>query len=137
MSNKLVKPLSLAVGTGLIGSLSLAQIAQANPVFHLHSLAAGYAQSAAGSEGKCGEAKCGANMGKKCTELSGQATQDQCIAEAHAGHKANIEGKCGEAKCGANMGKKCMELSGKTAQDQCIVEAHAGRKDKEGSGSDR
>jgi uncharacterized low-complexity protein len=57
MSNKIVKPLALAIGTTLIGSLSLAQIAAANPSFHIASLTSGYALATAG-EGKCGEGKC-------------------------------------------------------------------------------
>jgi len=57
MSNKMIKPLAIAIGTGLIGSLSLVQMAQANPTFHMSTLVAGYSLAVAG-EGKCGEGKC-------------------------------------------------------------------------------
>lgn len=101
MSNKMIKPLSIAIGTGLIGSFALAQIAQANPTFHMNSLVAGYSQTAVGNEGKCGEGKCGATKGKKCTEMPDKAAQDKCMAEAHAGDKAKgKEGSCSADKKG-------------------------------------
>jgi len=84
MSNKMIKPLTLAIGTGIVGAFSLAQIAQANPTFHLNSLVAGYTQSAVGNEGKCGEGKCGAD--KKGKEGS-------CGAD-----KKGKEGSCGGDK---------------------------------------
>ncbi|WP_395642748.1 hypothetical protein [Rudaea sp.] len=97
MSNKMIKPLTLAIGTGIVGAFSLAQIAQASPTFHLNSLVAGYTQSAVGNEGKCGEGKCGATKGKKCMDMADKAAQDKCMAEAHPKGK---EGSCSADKKG-------------------------------------
>lgn len=65
-------------------SSAFAVNAQTNP-FGFEAMDAGY--QIVGSEGKCGEAKCGADMKKAAAE------------------KAK-EGKCGEAKCGAEMKKR-------------------------------
>ena len=127
MSNKLIKPLSLAIGTGLIGSFALAQIAQANPTFHMNSLVAGYSQSAVGNEGKCGEGKCGATKGKKCTEMPDKAAQDKCMTEAHAGDKAKgKEGSCSADKKGKE-GSCSADKKGK--EGSCSAD----KKGKEGS----
>ena len=76
MSNKIMKPLSLAIGATFAASLAASNVASAAPAsaenpFAMNELNSGYMQ-VAGKEGKCGEGKCG---GKK-------------------------EGKCGEGKCG-------------------------------------
>lgn len=130
MSNKLIKPLSFAIGTGLVGSLALAQIAQANPAFHMSSLAAGYALAAPGSEGKCGEGKCGegkcgATKGKKCMEMSDKAAQDKCMTEAHAAQKGK-EGSCSADKKGKE-GSCSADKKGK--EGSCSAD----KKGKEGS----
>ena len=52
-------------------------------------------------EGKCGEAKCGADKGKKM--VNGMVVESYVHKPAMGGMK---EGKCGEAKCGADKGKK-------------------------------
>lgn len=52
-------------------------------------------------EGKCGEAKCGADKGKKM--VNGMVVESYVHPAAKGGMK---EGKCGEAKCGADKGKK-------------------------------
>ena len=52
-------------------------------------------------EGKCGEAKCGADKGKKMK--NGMVVESFVHPAAMGGMK---EGKCGEAKCGADKGKK-------------------------------
>ena len=77
MKTRNSKPLSLAIGTCIIGSLSGYVIAdtQQNP-FAMTELAVGY--MVAGYEGVCGEGKCGGNR------------------------KAAKEGKCGEGKCGGD-----------------------------------
>ena len=78
------RPVALALGVAIAGSLGAASVANANP-FSLTSLGSAYmaAEGAGGAdkgthEGKCGEGKCGAE-------------------------KAKGEGKCGEGKCGAGM----------------------------------
>ncbi|TLY53454.1 MAG: hypothetical protein E6K53_00905, partial [Gammaproteobacteria bacterium] len=86
MSHKIVKPLVLAIGTGLVGSLSLAQVAQANPSFHMNSLVAGYSLAVAG-EGKCGEGKCSvAKMGKP-----GDTAVSAADAKAHGFSDSQIK----------------------------------------------
>ena len=87
---KSIKPVSLAAGIALAGSLAGVQAAQAdaNP-FGMTALSSGYMTQAAiddhgkkegekKPEGKCGEGKCG-------------------------------EGKCGEGKCGSNSDDKKAE----------------------------
>lgn len=81
--NKIVKPLTLAIGAAFAATLATSNVANAasmgdNP-FAMAELESGYIQLAA--EGKCGEGKCG--EGKK----------------AKAKTK---EGKCGEGKCGGS-----------------------------------
>jgi uncharacterized low-complexity protein len=73
--------------------------ADTNP-FASAELSSGYMQLAEGTcgankehEGKCGEAKCGAD--KKAEE--GKCGEAKCGADKKA-----EEGKCGEAKCGAD-----------------------------------
>ncbi len=129
MSHKIVKPLVLAIGTGLVGSFALAQVAQANPTFHLNSLVAGYTQSAIGNEGKCGEGKCGATKGKKCMEMTDKAAQDKCMADAHPKGK---EGSCS----GADKDKKGKEGScsaAKKGKEGSCSQAKTDAKGKEGS----
>lgn len=53
--------LGVAIGSALIGTLSLSQLAAASPTFQATDLASGYVFAAA-SEGKCGEGKCGLAM---------------------------------------------------------------------------
>jgi uncharacterized low-complexity protein len=86
MSNKIMKPLSVAVGVAFVGSLAISQAAAASS-FSLSDLDQGYQlvgedhADKAKEEGKCGEGKCGAD-------------------------KAKEEGKCGEGKCGEGKEKK-------------------------------
>lgn len=110
MSKKSIKPVSLVVGTALVGSLAAGELladSAANP-FAMTELSGGYMQLADASgagkpvpnggqdskqnmEGKCGEGKCG---GKK--EMK-QNMEGKC-----GGKKAEQEGKCGEGKCGSS-----------------------------------
>lgn len=76
MSNKIVKPLTLALGAAFVGSMSLAQMAQASSTFQLNTLVAPFA--AAGTEGKCGEGKCG--MSGMDKDHDGKATKDEAMA---------------------------------------------------------
>jgi uncharacterized low-complexity protein len=89
------RPVALALGVAIAGSLGAASVANANP-FSLTSLGSAYmaAEGAGGAdkgthEGKCGEGKCGADKAKG---------EGKCGAD-----KAKGEGKCGEGKCGAGM----------------------------------
>ncbi|MBX3693479.1 EF-hand domain-containing protein [Dokdonella sp.] len=128
MSSKHVKPVGIAIGTALLGSLSLAQLAVASDGFKASDLGRGYVVAMAGDkakEGKCGEGKCGEG---KCGFAKLDANGDGAISadewnaakpdkadkwakldadgdgkvtreEWDAAHKAK-EGKCGEGKCG-------------------------------------
>jgi uncharacterized low-complexity protein len=76
MSNKIVKPLALALGAAFVGSLSLSQQAHASSTFHLNPLLAPFA--AAATEGKCGEGKCG--MSGMDANKDGKATKEEAMA---------------------------------------------------------
>ncbi len=132
MSNKLIKPLTLAVGAAFVGSVSLTQIAHASNNFQLNQLNSGYmiaenakAPGDKGKEGKCGEGKCGVakmdtNKDGKVSKAEADAAHAQHFdqmdtnkdgfvdqAEWDAGHKGK-EGSCGadkkgkEGSCGAD-----------------------------------
>jgi uncharacterized low-complexity protein len=114
MSNKFMKPLSLAVGVAFVGTLAMSQAASASS-FSLTDLDSGYqlagddhAKDKAKKEGSCGEGKCGADKAKKegaCGE--GKCGADKAKKEGSCGaDKAKKEGSCGEGKCGADKGKK-------------------------------
>ena len=90
--SKIVKPLSFAIGAAFIGSLSLAQVARADTGFHMNPMNSGYQLGDKAPEGKCG-----ATNGKKCMEMSDQAAQDKCMADAHPKGK---EGSCSADKKG-------------------------------------
>jgi len=83
MSRPIITSAAIVAGTALVGTLSIANLAQAgdNP-FVTEQLESGYVQLAA--EGSCGEGKCGAKDG----------------GEGQCGAKGEGEGKCGEGKCG-------------------------------------
>ncbi len=134
MSSKLVKPAGLAIGTALLGSLSLVQLAVASDGFKAADLGSGYAVAMAGDkakEGKCGEGKCGfaqldankdgsissaewnaahPDKADKWAKLDANGDGNVTQAEWDAAHKAKEgkcgEGKCGEGKCGAAPEKK-------------------------------
>ena len=76
MSNKIVKPIAIALGAAFVGSLALTQSAQAATGFQITPLLAPYA--AAGTEGKCGEGKCG--MAAMDKNHDGKATKDEAMA---------------------------------------------------------
>lgn len=96
MTKKSISTVRAAIGLAFIsGSLAAPVSADAagNP-FAINDLGSGYQLASKDAEGKCGEAKCGADTKKdaegKCGEdKSGETT----------GKKA--EGKCGEGKCGS------------------------------------
>ena len=108
------KPLAIAIGTAMAGSLSAVSTANAdtNP-FGMSELSSGYMQVAQ-AEMKCGEGKCG---GEKMKEQMKKAGEGKCAGTKPAESKEKSkEGKCGgakteEAKCGAMMEKKAAEGS--------------------------
>ncbi len=92
MSKKISTPLTVAIGTALVGGLTAAgsvsaKVAADNP-FGMEELRSGYLVTG-DKEGACGEGKCGEDKGSEgaCGEDKGD--------EDKGG-----EGKCGEGKCG-------------------------------------
>jgi len=138
MSNKIVKPLVIAIGTGLVGTLSLAQMAQANPTFHLNSLVAGYSLSVAG-EGKCGEGKCSVAKMAKAGETS--VSKDEAIAHGFSADQVKAWDKNGDGKLDqteltamhAAMDKKGKEGSCSADKKGKEGSCSADKKGKEGS----
>jgi len=76
MSNKILKPIALALGAAFVGSVSLSQAASATNTFQLGSLVAPYAL--AGTSDKAGEGKCG--MEKCDPNKDGKATKSEAMA---------------------------------------------------------
>ncbi|OUR63887.1 low-complexity protein [Methylophaga sp. 42_25_T18] len=101
---------SAVLTAGIALTPTLASADTSNP-FASAELSSGYMQLA---EGKCGEAKCGADKKEaegKCGEAKcgadkkaeGSCGADKADKEGSCGEdKAEKEGKCGEGKCGAN-----------------------------------
>jgi uncharacterized low-complexity protein len=117
MSKKLIKPVSLAVGTAFVTTLAAGSVsaeADANP-FAVNELSGGYMQLAYGGGESKGQVKEGEGAGK-------YGTEGKC-----GGEKAKKEGKCGEGKCGSDMKKnmegKCggekAEKEGKCGEGKC------------------
>ena len=100
--NPSVKPVAMAVGAAVAGSLMLTQAASAagNP-FSMTELQGGYMTSVfssspdaeKGEEGKCGAGKCGGDASKG---HEGKCGAGKCGGDMNKGH----EGKCGAGKCG-------------------------------------
>ena len=138
MSNKIIKPIALAIGTTLIGSLSLAQVASANPSFHIASLASGYALATAG-EGKCGEGKCSVAKMAKTGETS--VSHDEAIAHGFSESQFKAWDKNGDGKLDsgeltamhAAMDKKGKEGSCSADKKGKEGSCSADKKGKEGS----
>ena len=112
MSKKLIKPVSLAVGTAFVTTLAAGSAmaeTDANP-FALNELSSGYMQLAYGGgdkdkEGKCGEGKCGGEKAEeegKCGEGKCGSDMEKNMEGKCGGEKAEEEGKCGEGKCGSS-----------------------------------
>lgn len=108
-------PIAAALAVSLAGVAHAAE----NP-FAAKPVVSGFtvASHDAGHEGKCGEAKCGADKAKAMKE--GKCGEGKCGADKA---KAMKEGKCGEGKCGADKAKATME--GKCGADKA-KEGHCG-----------
>ncbi len=94
---------SLAIGSAFLATAALAPVAHAadNP-FSMAKLDSGYqlAQADKAKDGKCGEAKCGADKKKADGKCGGDKKKD-----GKCGADKKKDGKCGEAKCGADKKK--------------------------------
>ena len=84
MLKKTIKPLSLAAGIALAGSLASFSVAHADSSpFGMTALSSGYMAISSHGDGKEGEGKCG---------------EGKCGGDTHK----DAEGKCGEGKCGGD-----------------------------------
>lgn len=101
---------SLAVGSAF-AAVALSPVAHAadNP-FAAKQLSAGYqlAQADKKMDGKCGEAKYGADKAKAADKKAdGKCGEAKCGADKAKAADKKADGKCGEAKCGeAKCGAK-------------------------------
>ena len=98
MSNKIVKPIAIALGAAFVGSLSLTQFAHAAGGFQLNPLLAPYA--AAGTEGKCGEGKCG--VAKMDTNKDGKVESSEAMAGGFSASQVKAWDKDNDGSLDAN-----------------------------------
>lgn len=97
---------SMTIGSALAAALLAPAAFAGDMPFTAKALSSGYqlAQADKKTDGKCGEAKCGAEkrMQKKAEgSCGGKKTDASCGAKPGTSSKAK-DGKCGEAKCGAD-----------------------------------
>lgn len=97
--------LTLALGSAFAAVAALPVHAAGNP-FEAKPLQAGYQVAQADTkakDGKCGEAKCGADK-KMDKKKDGKCGEAKCGADKKMDKKMDKkkDGKCGEAKCGAD-----------------------------------
>jgi len=92
MSKKISTPLTIAIGTALVGGLTAAGsvsakvVADGNP-FGMEELQSGYRVTGGHEEGGCGEGKCG---------------EDKKDGEGSCGEDKGGDDKGGEGKCGGS-----------------------------------
>ncbi len=103
--------ITIALGSAFAAITLLPAHAAGNP-FAVKTLDAGYQVAQAdmkmdskAKDGKCGEAKCGADK-KMDKKMDGKCGEGKCGADKKIDKK--MDGKCGESKCGADkkMDKK-------------------------------
>ncbi len=112
--SKFINP-AATIGVALVSFLVLSATALAddNP-FLTADLDAGYQLAGKnGEEGKCGEGKCGGDMGEESSGgdkgEEGKCGEGKCggdMGEESSGCDMGEEGKCGEGKCGGDMGEE-------------------------------
>jgi len=125
MSNKIVKPLTVAIGAAFVGSLALSQMANANTAFKIAPLVGGYTLA---GEGKCGEGKCSVAKMAKPGETA--VTKEEAVAHGFTASQVdawdkNHDGKLDAAELTAMHG--AMDKKGK--EGSCSSD----KKGKEGS----
>ena len=103
---KTTKIISLAIGSAFAAATltPIVHAANDNP-FGATKLEAGYQLAQADTkkmDGKCGEAKCGADKKAAEKKKDGKCGEAKCGADKKAMDDKKKDGKCGEAKCGAN-----------------------------------
>lgn len=111
MTNKFnKKPLAVALGAVVVGSVSITTANAAENPFGMTDLSSGYMTVAEKSmEGKCGEGKCG---GDKATKAEGKCAGKKA-------EKAKAEAKCGEGKCGGDKADKAAKTEAKCGEGKC------------------
>jgi uncharacterized low-complexity protein len=107
MSNKAnLKPMALALGTAFASTLGMGAVSAEENPFSMTELSSGY-KVASSHEGKCGEAKCGAqNKAEKADKEGNCGAQNKAQKQEREGNcgaqnkaqKADKEGNCGGAK---------------------------------------
>jgi uncharacterized low-complexity protein len=113
--SKIVKPLTVAMGAALLGTVAMSAYATSANPFNADELGSGYMQvgDEKGKEGSCGEkgkeGSCGekgkeGSCGEKgkegsCGEKGKEGSCGEKGKEGSCGEKGK-EGKCGEGKCG-------------------------------------
>jgi uncharacterized low-complexity protein len=100
-----------AVLGSTLAAVAMTQAKAADNPFAATPLKAGYqlAQADKKADGKCGEAKCGADKRKESACGADKKKDASCGADKNAAAKTmptpaadkKADGKCGEAKCGA------------------------------------
>ena len=139
MSSKIGNTLSIAIGAAVVGSLSLAQLAAASPVFQASDLASGY-MLAAGTEGKCGEGKCG--VAKLDTDKDGKVSMQEAMAGGFSESQVKYWDKDHDGSLSANELKAmhaimdregAMKSKGKGAEGSCGGDKKDKAKGAEGS----
>ena len=105
-------------GTALVGAIGAACAAAEVDQFQgfvSQDLDGGYLLAAkAGTEGKCGEGKCGGSK----SDAEGKCGEGKC-GGASADAKDSAEGKCGEGKCGGASDAKKDGAEGKCGEGKC------------------
>ena len=125
MSNKIVKPLTMAIGAAFVGSVAMTQVASASTAFQITPLMSGYAVAA---EGKCGEGKCAVAKMAKPGETA--VTKEEAMAHGFSATQVaawdkNNDGKLDNAELTAMHA--AMDKKGK--EGSCSAD----KKGKEGS----
>ena len=126
MNNKL-SSLSAVIGAAFVTSVALSPVASAaDASFAANNLQAGYTL-ADNMEGKCGEAKCGADHKDKKAEAKCGADKK---AEGKCGADKKAEGSCGadkkaEGKCGADKKAEGSCGADKKAEGKCGADKKA------------
>ena len=132
MSNKIVKPLTVAIGAAFVGSVALTQMAQANSAFQITPLMSGYTLAA--PEGKCGEGKCAvakmAKPGEKAVSKE-EAMAHGFTATQVAAWDTNKDGSLDEGELKAMHAT--MDKKGKEGSCSAEKKEAADKKGKEGS----
>ena len=123
--NKQLKNITLSSAVAI--ALASGQALADNP-FSATQLEGGY--QVASAEGKCGEAKCGAEAKKTEKKAEGACGTEMTKTEKKA------DGKCGEAKCGAEMKKTEKKAEGACGTEMKKTEKKADGKCGEGKCGD-